>query len=68
MARLGVVGTKPRDDIALFVERNLLEQLGQSVTVIDILLITNCGSIIQEIYNLDDLVEPDREAERTLCL
>ncbi|KAF1008076.1 MAG: hypothetical protein E5299_01992 [Burkholderia gladioli] len=38
IAWLGVVGTYAADDIDLFVERNLVEQLGQSVTVSHILI------------------------------
>ncbi|KAF1006606.1 MAG: hypothetical protein E5299_02122 [Burkholderia gladioli] len=38
MAWLGVVGTVTADDIDLFVAWNLVEQLGQSVTVSHILI------------------------------
>ncbi|KAF1008750.1 MAG: hypothetical protein E5299_01921 [Burkholderia gladioli] len=38
MAWLGVVGTITADDIALFFAWNLVEQLGQSVTVSHILI------------------------------
>ncbi|KAF1017944.1 MAG: hypothetical protein E5299_00202 [Burkholderia gladioli] len=38
MTWLGVVGTVSADDIGLFVARNLVEQLGQSVTVSHILM------------------------------
>ncbi|KAF1012111.1 MAG: hypothetical protein E5299_01253 [Burkholderia gladioli] len=38
MAQLGVVGTVTADDIDLFFAWNLVEQLGQSVTVSHILM------------------------------
>ncbi|KAF1018060.1 MAG: hypothetical protein E5299_00130 [Burkholderia gladioli] len=38
MAWLGVVGTVTPDDIDLFFARNLVEQLGESVTVSHILM------------------------------